>query len=162
MGISGIREWSGAAARRFRACRNAVEEVFESSGFQFFYSGMFCAEDLYIRHLDVLGSDFLDNLIHLNLQDNGRRLVAVPEGTFRVYDYAIRNNLKQGRIYYSQEFARNEEAASVQNGKTRSFWQTGFEIFGSPWLESSLEAILLTLGMHVTPCCSTCDCPVTR
>jgi len=77
-------------------------------------------------------------------------------------EYAIRNNLKQGRIYYSQEFARNEEAASVQNGKTRSFWQTGFEIFGSPWLESSLEAILLTLGMHVTPCCSTCDCPVTR
>ncbi len=142
----GVREWSGITARKFRECRNAIEEVFESAGFQFFYSGALCPEDLYLKHLDVLGPDFIDNLICLDLKDNRCRLVVAPEGTFRVYDYAIRNNLKQGKIYYSQEFARNEETESVQKGKALSFWQIGFEIFGFPWDESSFEAIQMTLN----------------
>lgn len=150
----GVREWSGITARKFRKCRNTIEAVCESAGFQFFYSGALCSEDIYVRHLDAIGSDFIDNLIYLDLKDNGRRLVVAPEGTFRVYDYAIRNNLKQGKIYYSQEFARNEEIASVRKGKTLSFWQIGFEIFGFPWFESSVEAIQLTIN-----CMQSCGLP---
>lgn len=142
MFIQGTREWFGENARIFLQIRNTVENTLLEKGFNYFCGGLVSKRTIYEDNVDCLGEQFLDNLIGLEVSGKEEGLIIAPEYTFRVYDFLLRNNmLDEGQVFYSQEFIRNETAMDVSKGKTFSFWQTGFEIFGKETMESSILAL---------------------
>ena len=142
MFVQGTREWFGDNARAFLQIRNTIENTLLKRGFSYFCGGLVSKRTIYENNVDSLGEKFLDNLISLQIAGKEEGLIIAPEYTFRVYDYLIRNNmLNEGQVFYSQEFIRNEPTDDVKRGKTFSFWQTGFEIFGKETMESSILAL---------------------
>lgn len=142
MFVQGTREWFGDNARVFLQIRNTIENTLLKRGFSYFCGGLVSKRTIYENNVDSLGEKFLDNLISLQIAGKEEGLIIAPEYTFRVYDYLIRNNmLSEGQVFYSQEFIRNEPTDDVKHGKTFSFWQTGFEIFGKETMESSILAL---------------------
>lgn len=142
MFVQGTREWFGDNARVFLQIRNTIENTLLERDFNYFCGGLVSKRTIYENNVDSLGENFLNNLINLHIPGKEEGLIIAPEYTFRVYDYLIRNNmLNEGKVFYSQEFIRNEPADDVKRGKTFSFWQTGFEIFGKEEMESSILAL---------------------
>lgn len=145
--VPGVREWFGYEAKIFLDLRNNLEKSLLEQNFNYFYGGIVSKKSIYEENISNLGERFIDNCIEFNLNGRDIGTIISPEGTFRVYDYLNRNNKIQdhsGQVFYSQEFLRNESEEEVKEGKTISFWQTGFEIYGKPEIESSL-LVLTTL-----------------
>lgn len=142
MFIQGTREWFGENAKTFLQLRNIIEATLLERGFNYFCGGLVSKRTLYESNVDSLGKKFLENLINLQIDGKEEGLILAPEYTFRVYDFLTRNNmLCEGKVFYSQEFIRNEPADDIKHGKTFSFWQTGFEILGKEAMESSILAL---------------------
>lgn len=138
--VKGIREWYGDEALTFLNIRNTIEAVLISKGFIYYHGSLVSKRAVSENCVDFLGPDFLTNLI--NFQINDSDLIIAPESTIRVYDYLLRHKeaqKREGEIFYSQEFMRNEKQEDIEQGKTFTFWQTGFEIYGKK--ESSILAI---------------------
>lgn len=156
--VEGVKEWFGEEGKIFIDIRNAVENTLLSMGFDYFYSGIISKKSLYQNHVSNLGPHFLDNCLEFDLNGKKTGNIISPEGTFRVYDYLDRNSkLKKnnsGKIFYSQEFARNESQEEIREGKTMSFWQSGFEIYGFEKIKSSILAI-----ETVYECFKNCNLP---
>ncbi len=142
--VSGVREWFGNDANIFMDIRNKLENSLISQNFSYFYGGIVSKKSIYEENISNLGERFIDNCIEFTLNGKDIGTIISPEGTFRVYDYLNRNNKihnHSGQVFYSQEFLRNEPEEDVKKGKTISFWQTGFEIYGKKEIESSILAL---------------------
>ncbi|MVX65021.1 hypothetical protein GKZ28_15125 [Clostridium chromiireducens] len=139
--VPGVREWFGYEAKIFMDLRNGLENSLLNQNFNYFYGGIVSKKSIYEENITNLGERFIDNCIEFSLNGKDIGTIISPEGTFRVYDYLNRNNKihnHSGQVFYSQEFLRNESEEDVGKGKTISFWQTGFEIYGKTEIESSL------------------------
>jgi len=145
--LLGTKEWIGEAGKTFLSVRNTLENFLLNNDFSFYYFGLISKHSIYEDNIDVLGGDFLNNLIPLNKFNSD--YILSPEGTFRVYDHLIKSGSissnPKGKIFYSQEFVRNEEIDEVKKGKTFSFWQTGFEIYGYSQYESTWLSLATTI-----------------
>lgn len=142
--VAGVKEWFGNEAKTFIDIRNVVEHTLLSMGFSYFYGGIVSKKSIYQNNVSNLGSHFLDNCVEFKTNGKNTGNIISPEGTFRVYDYLERNNKiekNSGKVFYSQEFLRNESEEDINNGKTMSFWQTGFEIFGYEKIDSGILAL---------------------
>jgi len=138
--IPGVIDYFAEDARLLRQIIRKMEDVLDTHGFDQLFFGMLGKHDIFVRNLDSLGSRFMENLIYSNV--NGEtNVVVLPEGTMKTYDFICINKMKQARIFYSTMFARNEPLEDVDIGKTRNFWQIGFEIFNYPLCESSVEVV---------------------
>jgi len=140
--VKGIREWYGSEGLSFLQIRNAIENVLIKDGFDYYYGSLVSKRSVYENYIDYLGDDFLNNLISFKI--NSSDLIIAPESTIRVYDYLSRHkevSQNEGKIFYSQEFMRNEAKEEIDKGKTFTFWQIGFEIFGKKEMESSVLAM---------------------
>lgn len=145
--IPGVKEWFGNDALIFWNIRNSIESKLFSLGFNFYYGGLVSKKNLYENSVESLGDSFLNNLVNFQLQkDKDSNLIIAPEATIRVYDFLERQkDIKDSdKIFYSQEFMRNENQKDINSGKTFSFWQTGYEIYGNNKKECSLSAIETT------------------
>lgn len=155
MFIKGSKEWIGDSAHTFLNVRSKIEQKLVSLGYDFFYGGTVSKRELYEKHFEILGADFHKILVEFSLNNN--RYIFSPEYTFRVYEYLDRNKLftENGvKVFYSQEMMRNEDEEDIQNGKTFSFWQIGYEIFGDNDVDLSIECIK-TLAECISPLFST-------
>ncbi|AOY74581.1 ATP phosphoribosyltransferase regulatory subunit [Clostridium formicaceticum] len=145
--VNGTKEWFAQDAFTFLAARNMVEQELIQLGYDFFYSGILSKKSIYEQNIPILGESFRDIIFELG---NGKESTIIsPEGTFRVYEYLDRSGLldrREGKVFYSQEFLRNETEDSVRQGKTISFWQIGYEIFGLSEKELSLTALLTLIN----------------
>ncbi|MCL2891679.1 ATP phosphoribosyltransferase regulatory subunit [Brenneria tiliae] len=143
----GIKEWMGVSGKKILDVRNTLENYLLGNDFQFYYFGAVSKRSIYSDNSHVLGEGFLENLIQLNKISSD--YILSPEGTFRVYNHILNSGElqknKQGKVFYSQEFMRNEPDYQVKNGKTFSFWQTGFECYGYPLEEYSWLALKTTI-----------------
>ncbi len=147
--IKGVKEFYGIEGKLFLEIRNNIENILLKQGYTFFYSGILSKKSIYLDHISNLGRNFINSCIDLNINiEDGLDIILSPEGTFRVYEYLFRNDAiknKKGKIFYSQEFIRNESSADINAGKTICFWQTGIEIFGYDEHTSSKQAITTTI-----------------
>lgn len=142
--IEGVREWFGEDGRIFLQLRNSIENYLLNNKFEYFHGGVVSRKEIYENNVSILGRHFMKNCIEFDINGKNKGNIIAPEGTFRVYDYLSRNNKienNSGKVFYSQEFVRNESQQDVKEGKTISFWQTGFEIYGKKELESSILAL---------------------
>lgn len=158
--VPGVKEWLGKEAELFRDLRNTAEGVLVRRGFEYFYAGIVSKKSIYEENISDLGERFINNCISFRLNGKDIGTIIAPEGTFRVYEYLNRKNKikgNQGKIFYSQEFLRNESLDEIHDGKTISFWQTGFEIYGYEDIESSTEAL-----KTVVNCFECCEFPNAR
>lgn len=140
--IKGTKEWIGKNAYRFLDIRTKIEQKLISLGYDYFYGGSVSKRSIYEEHSAILGLDFSKILVDFSLNEN--EYIFSPEYTFRVYEYLVRNNLLTNtgkKIFYSQEMMRNESIDDIQKGKTFSFWQIGYEIFGRDDTELSMECM---------------------
>ncbi|MBT3405275.1 hypothetical protein HN832_04845 [archaeon] len=138
--VPGVLELYGSDARKFRGLIRSVEDTFDGMGFDQISPGLLGQDRIFKENLDFLGERFLDNLVYVGLKKE-EGVVILPEGTMRTYDFIKRNELEQARIFYCQQFVRNEDPREVAEGKTRNFWQAGCEIFGYDWLNSSVDVM---------------------
>jgi len=139
--VPGVKEWFGYEAKTFMDVRNTLENSLVNQHFNYFYGGIVSKKSIYEENISNLGEKFIDNCIEFNLNGKDIGTIISPEGTFRVYDYLNRNNKIEnhsGQVFYSQEFLRNESEEDIRQGKTMSFWQTGFEIYGKTEIDSSI------------------------
>ncbi|MBU1111142.1 MAG: hypothetical protein KJ896_00035, partial [Nanoarchaeota archaeon] len=127
--VPGVLEHFGEEARLLRKIIRSMEDVLDQRGFDQLDFGLLTKDQLYVRNLEFLGERFMDNLSYVELNGEERDITILPEGTMRVYDYISRNNIDRAKIFYSSQFVRNEDPSEVSKGKTRNFWQIGFEIF---------------------------------
>lgn len=141
--ITGTREWLGGKAEEFLRIRNAIENNLRHRGYSFFYSGLLSDMSIYEDNIDLIGKSFLNNCIRVKVNSDRKHIIVSPEGTFKVYNHLSRNKLtdEARKVFYSQEFLRNESAKDVSEGKTISFWQAGFEICDQDKFKASIEAL---------------------
>ena len=138
--VPGVLELYGDEARKFRHLVRTIEDTLDSRGFQELNPGLLATDRIFRENVNHLGARFMENLVYVSL--NGEKnVVVLPEGTMRTYDFMKRKQLLQARIFYSQPFVRNEPPTDVAKGKTRNFWQIGYELLGQEWLSSSLDAM---------------------
>lgn len=144
MFVNGSKEWIGENGYAFLSVRTAIEYRLLSLGYDYFYGGMISKASVYEKHMSLLGEHFRQVFIPFEFKNTP--YIITPEYTFRVYEYLERNQLLNGenRIFYSQEMMRNEAQEDIQAGKTFSFWQIGFELFGTNEKALSLEALVST------------------
>lgn len=129
--------------------RNSLEGFLSNQGFDYFHGGIVSKKSIYEENTDYLGDHFIDNCVEFKLNGRDLGIIISPESTFRVYDYLTRTNKienQSGKVFYSQEFLRNESLEDIEKGKTFSFWQTGFEIYGKEEIESSVLALKTLIG----------------
>lgn len=139
--IAGTKEWFAQDSLAFLSLRNSIEQKLLALGYEFFYSGILSKKSIYAHENEALGERFQNMVVPL---DEKKDIIIAPEGTFRVYDFLRRSGLleeTEGKVFYSQEFLRNEPPASVQQGKTMSFWQIGYEIFGESERQLGLTSV---------------------
>jgi histidyl-tRNA synthetase len=130
--VKGSEEWFGTKAEIFLSVRQNLEKLLLSKGFRYFYGGFVSKREIYEKRKDQLGETFLKNLVSFNKAP--KSLILAPEYTMRVYDFLNRYpelKEKEGKIFYSQEFIRNENPKDVIDGKTFDFWQIGYEIYSN-------------------------------
>ncbi|QUI25309.1 ATP phosphoribosyltransferase regulatory subunit [Vallitalea pronyensis] len=141
MFISGSKEWMGKNAHTFLSIRTVLEKKLLSLDFDYFYGGIISKRSIYENHLHILGANFPEIFIDFLFRD--KSYILSPEYTFRVYEYLHRNNLlnTENKIFYSQEMMRNESHKDIEEGKTFSFWQIGYEVFGQDDTALSIESI---------------------
>jgi len=141
MFINGTREWIGDHAQNFLYTRTALEQKLLNLGYEYFYGGIISKRSIYESHSNMLGMNFGQILIDFSYKEE--QYIFTPEYTFRVYEYLNRNGFldKPNKVFYSQEMLRNEPAADIQKGKTFSFWQIGYEIFGQDDTSLSIECM---------------------
>jgi len=139
--VDGVREIFGQEARTLRRILRSMEDILDERGFDQLDPGILVSDSLFRQNLDFLGERFLENLSYVQLNGEGDNVVILPEGTMRVYDFIRKNDFDKAKIFYSSQFVRNENPEEVRLGKTRNFWQIGFEIFNHDKNESTLEAI---------------------
>ena len=141
MFVTGAKEWIGPNARAFLLIRTFIEQRLLALGYDYFYGGIVSRRFIYERHIQKLGERFKD--IFVDFRCNDTDYILAPEYTFRVYDYLLREGFPANyrRVFYSQEMLRNESAADIERGKTFSFWQIGYEIFGDNDISLSVEAL---------------------
>ncbi|ABR48214.1 Histidyl-tRNA synthetase-like protein [Alkaliphilus metalliredigens QYMF] len=141
MFINGSKEWIGKNAHTFLLIRTALEKKLLSLEFEYFYGGIISKRSVYESHIQMLGSYFTKVFVDFLFKD--KKYILSPEYTFRVYEYLNRNNLlnKENKIFYSQEMMRNESLLDIEEGKTFSFWQIGYEIFGQDDTLLSIDSI---------------------
>jgi len=142
--VNGVKEWSGNNGQSFLQVKRKLEDTLLKRGYEYFYFGMVADRKIYTDNVSVLGEKFLDNYVEIELNDKKKGKIISPEGTFRTYDYLKRNNFfgkEKGKFFYSNEYLRNEPVDEVSVGKTISFWQTGFEIFGYNEFDGAKEAV---------------------
>lgn len=138
--IRGADEWFGKVAESFLSVRQDLERFLLSKGFRYFYGGSVSKREIYEKRRDLLGDDFIKNLV--NFQRDTDSLIFAPEYTMRVYDFLNRHpklRAEQGKVFYSQEFIRNENPNDILQGKTFDFWQIGFEIYSATEKEKVTE-----------------------
>lgn len=143
MFIQGTREWIGKEAYTFLYIRKTIERKLLSLGYEYFYGGAVSKKTIYKKYSDMLGEDFFNIFVDFNFKNNN--LIFSPEYTFRVFEYLDRNNLFTDtgkKVFYSQEMMRNEPYDEIKNGKTFSFWQIGYELFGGKDIDLSVECFL--------------------
>lgn len=144
--IEGVIEPFGEEARALRQILRTFEDTLDDRGFDQLYLGMLTHENVFLQNLDFLGDRFMENLVYANV-DGENGVVILPEGTMKTYDYMRRMNLSQAKIFYNEQFVRNEPVDEVRNGKTRVFYQTGFEIFNHSFVEASVDAMTTVYQM---------------
>ena len=138
--VNGVNELFGKQARDLRKLLRSFEDTLDARGFDQLIPGILSSDEIFRQNLDFLGNRFMDNLVYADV--NGEKnIVILPEGTMRTYDFIKRNRLDQAKIFYNEQFVRNEPLEEVEKGKTRAFYQTGFEIFNYPLIESGVEAM---------------------
>jgi len=138
--VSGVPELFGEEAKTFRKVRTKIEDSLEQQGFNLYLPGMISKKGLYSDFVDEVGERFLNNLVSVEL-DGETDIVVRPEGTLAVLDYVARSRDLPAKVYYSQEYLRNEPSLEVKEGKTRAFWQIGFELVGYSLDSANLETI---------------------
>ena len=138
--VAGVSELFGEDAKTFRKVRTQIEESLEQQGFNFYFPGMVSKKRLYSNFVDEVGERFLNNLVGVELEGE-TGIIVRPEGTLAVLDYVARSRDLPTKVYYSQEFLRNEPFSEVKEGKTRAFWQIGFELVGYSLDYANLETI---------------------
>lgn len=141
MFIKGAKEWIGPSARTFLLIKIFIEQKLLALGYDYFYGGIVSKCSLYDGYTKILGDHFKD--IFVDFKYSGTDYILAPEYTFRVYEYLSRNDFPPDykKVFYSQEMMRNESIADVKDGKTFSFWQIGYEIFGTDDSVLSVESI---------------------
>lgn len=141
MFINGSKEWLGRSAHTFLSVRTALENKLLSLDFDYFYGGIISKSSVYEEHLQMLGPHFTQVFVDFLFKD--KKYIFSPEYTFRVYEYLKRNHLlnKENRVFYSQEMMRNESITDIEQGKTFSFWQIGYELFGHDDTRLSIDSI---------------------
>lgn len=151
--VPGVKEWFGHEAKVFMDIRNNLENYLINQNFNYFYGGIVSKKSIYEENISSLGERFIENCIEFSLNGKDIGTIISPEGTFRVYDYLNRNNQIEnhsGQVFYSQEFLRNESQEDINQGKTMSFWQTGFEIYGMEEIDSSVLALKTVINCFKT------------
>jgi len=149
--IKGVKEWYGDEARVFLLLRRKFESRLLEDGFDYYYGSLISKRTVYEDYEDILGKDFMNNLVKFQLNEKKEQgLIIAPEGTFRVYDFLQRKGMLKGKgkIFYSQECVRNESQEDIESGKTFSFWQTGFEIFGLEEIESGMLSLKTLMNCY--------------
>lgn len=131
----------GENAREFRKMRELVERKLDISGFDYVFIGPISSSSLYTVNEPELGSRFMKNLVPVDFGYPQGREILTPEGTYGAVDCFIRSGNKSGKVFYSEEFVRLEKFENVKAGKTRAFWQVGFEIINEPIREANAFAI---------------------
>lgn len=141
MFINGVKEWIGPSARIFLLSKIFIEQKLLALGYDYFYGGIVSKRPIYDPYAKMLGEHFKDIFIDFKYRDTD--YILAPEYTFRVYEYLSRNTFPANykKVFYSQEMARNESSTDVKDGKTFSFWQIGYEIFGNDDSALSVESI---------------------
>jgi len=154
--IRGADEWFGSVAENFLSIRQNLEKFLLSKGFRYFYGGSISKREIYEKRRELLGDDFIKNLV--NFQRDADSLIFAPEYTMRVYDFLNRHpklRAEQGKVFYSQEFIRNENPDDILQGKTFDFWQIGYEIYSATEkekvTEESFEFLIECLDMLKIP-----------
>lgn len=141
--VKGTKELFAEEAALFLKIRNNIDTKLIQLGFNFFYTGILSKKFIYENNLEILGEEFKDIIFDINCREND--VILSPEGTFRVYEYLNRikflENNKAGKVFYSQEFLRNETLSDIEKGKTISFWQTGYELFSDSDEEVAKEGL---------------------
>lgn len=152
MFVDGAKEWIGENARTFLLAKTLVEQKLLTLGYDYFYGGIVSKRSVYDAHTQLLGDHFKDIFIDFSYHDT--KYILAPEYTFRVYEYLHRNGFPADyrKVFYSQEMMRNETDEDLQCGKTFSFCQIGFEIFGEDDRALSMESIgTLWECLHTLP-----------
>lgn len=142
MFVNGSKEWMGNDAYMFISVRNQLEQHLLSLKYDYFYGGIISKRSIYESYLPMLGSHFSNVFVDFSFKE--KAYILSPEYTFRVYDYLNRQGLthQDNKVFYSQEMMRNESLEDIEDGKTFSFWQIGYEIFGRDDAMLSKESIL--------------------
>lgn len=141
MFINGSKEWIGKEAHTFLSLRMTLENKLKNLDFDYFYGGIISKRSVYDEHLHMLGAHFPQVFVDFDFKETP--YIMSPEYTFRVYDYLKRTDALSGgsKTFYSQEMIRNEHLEDIENGKTFSFWQIGYEIFGQDDAALSMDSI---------------------
>ena len=141
MFIDGAREWIGQDAHTFLFVRTLLEQQLLACNYDYFCGGIISKRSVYDNHTKILGTNFSQILIDFSFKDD--KYIISPEYTFRVYEYLNRSGLlnKENKVFYSQEMMRNERLTDIKKGKTFSFWQIGYEIFGRDDTQLSIESM---------------------
>lgn len=141
MFINGALEWIGENARTFLMTRSLIEQRLLALGYEYFYGGILSKRSVYEAYFRLLGENFQGILVDFDFQ--GKTYILAPEYTFRVFEYLNRSDFPENgvKIFYSQEMMRNETESDIKQGKTFSFWQAGYEIFGKDDRKLLFEAI---------------------
>jgi len=125
--------------------------------YEYIFLGPLCQRSLYSKNERELGSRFLENIVPVDFPAiPGEKLILTPEGTYGTTRQFLISGKTRGKFFYSEEFVRNEPMDEVENGKTRAFWQIGFEIFGFEGEEAKDETVatiaevMKAVGMEAT------------
>ncbi|MCF7917594.1 ATP phosphoribosyltransferase regulatory subunit [Candidatus Gracilibacteria bacterium] len=146
----GVPEYFGEDARILRKVIRSMEDCLEDMGFDQLMSGPLVSHQIFLNNLEYLGKRFMDNLVYSQVNGENGSSVLLPEGTMKSYDFIRRSEMKKAKVFYSAFFTRNEDPVDVSKGKTRCFWQIGFEIFNHPIFQSSIEAINATYSLLIS------------
>jgi len=141
---------NGKEASVFRKTKGLIEGVLKRRGFEYLFIGPLTMRSLYARNVNELGERFMRNLVPISFPGYKEDLILTPEGTYPTVKFFADSGRKDAKIFYSEEFVRAEPFSEVLNGKTRAFWQIGFEIIGKSEPESRMELVgVLTEVMDV-------------
>ncbi|UCH31139.1 MAG: histidine--tRNA ligase [Candidatus Bathyarchaeota archaeon] len=138
--IRGMRDFLPSEAEKLRHVEGTTQQIANLYGFKEVITPL-------VEHYDLLSAKSGDEITArmYAFKDLGGRKVALrPEFTAsiaRLMATALRNQPKPLRLFSSGTLYRYDEP---QFGRYREFWQSNFEIIGSPRPEADVEVLSLT------------------
>lgn len=138
--VRGMRDFLADEAKIMRCIEETARRVAGIYGFQEIITPIVESYELLARKA---GEEIRERMY--TFDDKGGRKVALrPEFTAsvaRLVATSLRNQPKPLRLFCTGSLYRYDEP---QFGRYREFWQTNFELFGSPQPEADAEIVLLT------------------